>query len=121
MAAWPAATPSPEIDKDKQAFPSRAGGTAAGCSEEDMEGGRCTMLQALFMVDSSEPEPRLAKRPAGGLDIPPPILPIDQQQALNSTEQGKRASRPDQLGPKRHIQASSPTSGSGRLVLTHLM
>lgn len=37
MAAWPAATPSPEIDKDKQAFPSRAGGKAAGCSEEDME------------------------------------------------------------------------------------
>lgn len=35
MAAWPAATPSPEIDQDKQAFPSRAGGKAAGCSEED--------------------------------------------------------------------------------------
>lgn len=37
MAAWPAATPSPEIDKDKQAFTSRAGGKAAGCSEEDMK------------------------------------------------------------------------------------
>lgn len=79
------------------------------------------MLQALFMADSSEPEPCLAKRPAGGLDFPPPVLPTDQQQALNSTEQGKWASRPDQLGLKQRIQASSPTSGSGRLVLTHLM
>lgn len=35
MAAWPAATPSPEIDKDKQAFPSRAGGKTTGGSEKD--------------------------------------------------------------------------------------
>lgn len=59
MAAWPPATPSAEIDKDKQAFPSRAGGQAAVRWTGD-EGG------ALFPTSSAtSPQQRRA-----GIDRP---------------------------------------------------